>query len=97
MREEPPQQSSTNIEKSWKFPLQKKLNKIYAAVKKGSANGELQTVFVVLCLLQSLLCMVAWVTSSGYEDSAIPYILQALLGCVITAMAVMFAWLAQPD
>jgi hypothetical protein len=81
----------------WKYWVRSKYGKICTAIRKGSNNGELQLVFVVLSLLQALLCIVAWITSSGYEDSAVPYMLQALLGGLITGMAVLFAWIAQPD
>lgn len=58
------------------------LQELREALTRGLRHPDVVAMFVVMSAFQALLCIVAWITSSGYEDSMIPYVLQAVLGLI---------------
>jgi hypothetical protein len=68
--------------------LENLLNKVGASLRQPNVVAY----FIVLAALHAVLSIAAWGTSSGYEDSAIPYFLPALLGLVEIGILGAIAW-----
>jgi hypothetical protein len=68
------------------------LEKLIERARMGFVSHDPVAYFIVLAALQALLSIVAWGTSSGYEDSAIPYLLQAILGLLQLAVLCGIVW-----
>lgn len=49
------------------------------ALARGLRHPDVVAMFIMFSAFQAVLCIVAWLSSSGYEDSSIPYLLQAIL------------------
>jgi hypothetical protein len=59
-----------------------KLRRLRDILASGFGYPDAVAAFALFAVMHSFLSIVAWLTSSGYEDSSVPYIAQAIMGLI---------------